>query len=456
MSFYFSYLSSLAFLPFLFFLQKNEKTNALKLAFFTFFPFVAFLYSGIFKSLYIYYGLNIFLAFILYIALVSYHFLYLYMPVLLYKKLKLNLLFLPFLFAVFEYFKSAVFYGLPLGNLNLLVYNLPIFIKSASYFGSYFVTLELIFVNVALYLIIKNRKTGYIILLFMSVFLFLPYSKTIDSVQKTISIVQGGIPQNEKWDERYLSRNLNIYIDATKDLKSDIAFWPESAYPYLFTEKNNSIVSFVRHKHFGLIAGVVRSVNNDYFNSVVFVTDKNIAYYNKQKLVPFAEFIPLRHIIGNVLTSNIDPGDFTEGKGNIIFYYKGLRIGAMVCYEEAFEGISREYKNMGANLLSVLTNDAWFDKTPTFYLLHRSSVFRAVENSIWLVRAANTGITEIISPTGAVYASLRENTEGTLTKSITINVTKPTFFDRFGYLFPYLLIVFISLLIFCRIYSLRR
>ena len=455
-SFYFSYFSFFSFLPFLFFLQKNSKDSALKLAFFTFFPFAAFLYLGVFKSLYIYYGLNLFLAFTIYIALVSYHFIYFYLPVLLHKKLKLNILFFPFLFAAFEYLKSVVLYGLPFGNLNLLVYDLPVFIKSASYFGSYFVTLELVFVNVAIYLIIKNRKTGYIVLLFVSVFLFLPYPKTDGSIQKTVSIVQGGIPQNEKWDKRYLSRNLNIYINASKDLKSDIVFWPESAYPYLFSEKSSSIVDFVRHRTFGLIAGVVRSVNKDYFNSAVFVTDKNIVYYNKQKLVPFAEFVPFRHIIGEVLPSSIDPGDFTKGRSNVVFSYRGLRVGAMICYEEAFDDISRRYKNMGANLLSVLTNDAWFDKTPTFYLLHRSAVFRAVENSIWLIRAANTGITEFISPTGVIYASLKNDIEGVLTRKITIYKTEPTFFDRFGYLFPYLLLIFVSLLIFYRIYSLRR
>ena len=449
LSFFFSYLSFIAFLPFLFYL---EKKSVFRVAFFSFFPFIAFLYSGIFKSLYLYYGLNIFLSLFLYLLLVFYHFLYLYMPVVLCKKFKFHLIFLPALFAVFEYLKSVLFYGLPLGNLNLLVWNIPGFIKSASYFGSYFITFEIILINIGIYLIIKKKKAAVLIAVFILLSLFLPYPKVTNSFKSSIAIVQGGIKQNEKWEDKYLKRNLNIYLNASKKINSDVVFWPESAYPYLFSEKRNKLSSFVKYEPFALITGVVRKHKNHFFNSVAFISRNGIKFYNKQILVPFAEFLPLRQILGRFLPKNMDPGDFTRGKHNVIFSYKSLRVGPMICYEEAFESISRLYKDDNANLLSVLTNDAWFSKTPTFYILGRNAVFRAVENSIWLVRAANNGISEIISPKGEIVYSLKPYKTGILNKTLRITQTKRTFFDKGGYLFPIILLIFVSLSIFYRIY----
>ncbi len=453
LSFYFSYLSFVAFVPFFFF---YEKKPAFELSFFTFFPFALFLYSGIFKSLYVYYGLNFFVALVLFFLIAFYHFIYLFMSVYAGKKLKLGVVFLPFLFVVFEYLKSVVFYGLPLGNMNLLVWNIPFFIKSASYFGAYFVSLEMLFVNVAVYLLLKRRALFVPVFVFLALCMFLPSQRPKSSFTKTISIVQGGIPQNEKWDDKYLNRNIAIYIKATRDLRSDIVFWPESAYPYVFEKNNNFLVGFARNYGIKLVSGVIREEKNRYYNSVVFIDNNKIDYYNKQILVPFAEFVPLRSVIGAFLPDSMDPGDFSRGKHNVIFKDGLLRIGPMICYEEAFGSISRRYKDKGANLLAVLTNDAWFAKTPTFYMLGRNAIFRAVENSIWLVRVANNGISEIISPNGDVVAKLKPYKKGVLTKKLRITITSVTVFDRYGYLFPVFLLAFVSLLIFYRICKLRK
>ena len=453
LSFYCSYVSFFAFLGFLFFYDKKP---ALKLTFFSFFPFAAFLYSGVFKSLFIYYGLNFFISLALFFILVCYHFFYIFLPVYINKKLKLGIIFLPFLFVAFEYLKSKLFYGLPLGNFSLLAWNIPLFIKSASYFGPYFVSLELILANVALYMLLKKDIKFILPLAFVALFLFIPINKPKYSFTKTISIVQGGIPQNEKWESKFLNRNLNIYINATKSLKSDTVFWPESAYPYIFEISNNPLIGFMKNKKFSLISGVVRKKKTNYFNSVVFIKGKKLQFYNKQILVPFAEFLPLRSITDKIIPKEMDPGDFSRGKRNVVFNDGKLKVGPMICYEEAFGSISRRYKNEGANLLAILTNDAWFSKTPTFYLLGRNAVFRAVENSIWVVRVANNGISEIISPNGSVIAKLKPYKKGVLTKKVKITVSGKTPFDRGGYLFPIVLIAFVSLSIFYRKYTIRK
>ncbi len=396
-----------------------------------------------------------FLAFTLYLLLVFYQFIYLYLPVYINKKLQLGIFFLPFLFTVFEYLKSVLFYGLPLGNFNILVWNIPVFIKSASYFSSYFVSFELILVNIAMYFVIKKNVKSLPILAFIILVLLIPYQKPYKYFLKTISIVQGGIPQNEKWESKFLSRNLNIYINATKTLKSDVVFWPESAYPYIFDKGNNLLSEFGKNKQ-SLVVGVVREVKNKYYNSVVFINREHINYYNKQMLVPFAEFMPFRAVMEKLLPQNMDPGDFSRGNKDVIFQDKNLKIGPMICYEESFSFISRHYKDKGANMLAVLTNDAWFSDTPTFYMLSRNAVFRAVENSIWLVRVANNGISEIISPKGDIIAQLPPYKECVLTKKLKLTDTRRTTFDKFGYVFPLILIVFVSLSILYKKYKHRR
>ncbi len=453
-SFYFSYFAFFAFLPFIFMLETQN--DSFQTAFFSFSFFFAFLYFGVFKSLYVYYNLNIIFSFLLYILLVFYHFLYIYLAVFIYKRLKFHLLFFPFILICFEYLKSSLLYGLPVGNFSILVYNIPWFTKSAAYFGSYFVGLSLIFVNTAVYMLIKKDKLSFAVLVIFLAVLLLPYSKITNSFSEHIAIAQGGIPQQEKWDRGYLERNLHIYLNESSVINKGVIFWPESAYPYLFEEDNNILSNFVEQKNIALVTGLVRKQDSSFLNSAALITKEGISYYNKQHLVPFAEFIPLRNIIGKFIPKNIDPGDFKSGSGNVILQYNKLKIAPMICYEEAFSDISRKYKLDKANLLAVLTNDAWFENTPTFYMLHRNSVFRAVESSMWLVRVANTGLSEIITPKGKIYADLPVGKRALLYKNVKITCTKPTFFDSYGYMFARFLLLFVSLLIFYRIYMLRK
>ena len=445
LSFYFPYFSFIMLL--IFFINLDKKP--VKSAFFTFLPYIFFIYSGVFLSMYRFYGLNFFIALLLYSILVFYHFLYLFMPVYLYKKIRFNILLLPFVFVTFEYLKDNFLFGLPLGDFSIFVYNIPFFIKDAAIFGQYFISLKLIFINLSFYLILKGEKIK-VALIFVAVLIcfIIPYEKPQSVLKnKTISVVQANIPQNEKWSNIYLSRNLKRYISMSKGLKSDVIIWPESSYPYLFSQdRDEEFIKFLKDSRFNIIFGAVRKENQAYFNSAVFFKKGKFEYYNKRNLVPFAEFIPLRTIISDIMPSSIDPGDFKKGETGRIFRLDDLKIAPLICYEENFMKLSRDYKDRGANILTVLTNDAWFDKSPTFYMFPRSDVFMAVENRIWVIRVANTGISEIVNPYGKIVSHIEPDTREVMTKTLNITVFKRTLFDRYGYLFPFL-VVFISLFI---------
>ena len=443
LAYYFSWLSFVALIPlFLFF----ENKQYIKPTVYAFLPFLIFIYIGIYKSTHTYYGLFFAISVILVLLLSLYHLSYLLLGSWLFKKSNLPLPFFAFFFVSSEFLKDKLLYGMPLGNLSILTYNLPFFIKDASIFGSLYIDFKIIIVNLVLYYIFKkNIKMAVILILPILLINLISYPRPIKQFKTSIDIVQGNIPQNQKWEEQYLERNLKRYLSLSNRLKADVMVWPESAYPYLFDPRTAvSIKNLIDNNTFALLFGALTKQKDNYYNSVVFYTKKHIDYYNKRKLVPFAEFIPLARPLG------LEEYNFSRGKKGKIFNYKNLKIAPLICYEENFAYLSRQYKLSGANLIAVFTNDAWFDKTPTFSLFPRSDIYRSVENHVWLVRSANTGISFIVSPKGEVFKSIKTDTTGVLKVNLNLTVYKPTFYDKFGWLFGYVVTGVSILLLFYR------
>ncbi len=335
---------------------------------------------------------------------------------------------------------------MPLGTIDILAYNIPSFIKDASFFGALFIDLKIILANVGLFYFIKRKfLDATTIMLPILLIAFIPQGKPNQSFKTSLAIVQANIPQNEKWKDSLLSENLKKYLKLSQGLKSKIVIWPESAYPYLFSKKTAvNIKQLLQNNNFSLIFGALTEKQEKYYNSVVFYSKSSFSIYNKRKLVPFAEFIPLAKPLG------LEAYNFARGNKGVIFKLDNLRMAPLICYEENFSELGREYKIEGANLLVVLTNDAWFDKTPTFYLFPRSDIYRALENRIWVVRAANTGLSFIVDPYGKIIKKLKPDTMDVLRANLAITVFPLTFFDKFGWLFGYLMVILAILLPFCK------
>ena len=115
------------------------------------------------------------------------------------------------------------------------------------------------------------------------------------------------------------------------------------------------------------------------------------------------------------------------------------KFAALICYEDIFPGLVREFCNQGADFLVNMTNDAWFGKTAAPYQHAEASVFRAVENRVNVVRATNTGLSCFISPEGRVLDSVKENGEEIFVtghKGVNLILRKErTFYTRFGDVF---------------------
>jgi apolipoprotein N-acyltransferase len=159
--------------------------------------------------------------------------------------------------------------------------------------------------------------------------------------------------------------------------------------------------------------------------------------YDKVHLVPYGEYVPLRQLFPFIGKLVAGIGDFRPGKGFDPLVSDGRRLGVLICYEGIFPEAARDYKRNRADLLVNITNDAWFGRTSAPYQHLSMTVFRAVENRLYLVRAANTGVSAVIDPTGVIL-SRTGLFERTVLKGEVKFIDEKTFYAAYGDLFVYL------------------
>jgi apolipoprotein N-acyltransferase len=140
-------------------------------------------------------------------------------------------------------------------------------------------------------------------------------------------------------------------------------------------------------------------------------------------------------------------GDFTAGLGPLPLKLGGYKAGVLICYEAIFPALSRGSVLAGAGLLVNITNDAWFGKTSAPYQHLEMTLLRAVENRVFLLRAANTGISAVIDPLGRVLKKTELFTEDVLVADVSINNEMKTFYTIYGDVFAYICLFFSGFLV---------
>ena len=187
------------------------------------------------------------------------------------------------------------------------------------------------------------------------------------------------------------------------------------------------------------------------YNSAVLVDERGrlAAQYDKIRLLPFGEYVPLpRWFPGAWLLTGL-VGDFTPGAKYPLMPLGAARGGVFICFESAFPAIARTFAREGADVLINISNDGYLGRTPVLRQHLANAVFRAVENQRPVVRVTNTGITALITPRGEVLDAT-DSFEPAVRTWVVRRAEGQTFYTRHGDLFVALCaVVGVLLLVLC-------
>ncbi len=390
-----------------------------------------------------------------------------------------RLFFLPATWVLLEYLRSYLFTGLPWVLVGLSQARNLTVIQIAEITGAWGVSFLVVLVNTALYLYWR-RFAGVKIIYLCACFLALSLgygfvklsvypAKHPDSIPLKVSVVQGNIPQESKWDARavtFIQDRYRQLSDAAAADKPQLIIWPESSVPGLWGRDEDQfiqVLSLAYKLDTYLLVGAVSYLDQNYFNSALLVGPGGhpAGIYHKLHLVPFGEYVPLKKVLPFLET--IAPiGDITPGKEHTIFNLQpaqhpaqldrpvraSAQFGVLICFEDLFPELSRKLVKEGAAFLVNITNDAWYKKSTAAYQHFTASVLRAVENRVYLARSANTGISAFIDPAGRILAAVADSggneifVPGISTQSIYLAKPKRTLYNRWGDFFILLCLLF--------------
>jgi apolipoprotein N-acyltransferase len=386
----------------------------------------------------------------------------------------LNLFFItPSIWVICEFLRSCLFTGFGWNQLGYSQFENLRLIQIADFSGVYGVSFLIVMVNAFLKeitvsfkeiisynkrIVISKAALGLIVILMIfTVYAYGDIKLNKRAPQETIrvSVIQGNIPQRQKWESFYRDMILQKYIRlsgmASLD-RPDIIVWPETSLPGYLEDYNlyKQVSDFVKDVNIPLLIGAPRldSYNENYYNSAILFSNegKVLNLYDKIHLVPFGEYVPFKSLFA-FLTDYYEIADFSKGDVYTIFSVEDVNFGVLICFEDVFASLVRTFVLRGADFMINITNDAWFydSAEPRQHL--SASVFRAVENRISFVRSANTGISGFIDPCGRLIGLVsKENkhicVEGVLTADVPIYGQKSLYL-RFGNVFVIICFVFL-------------
>ena len=322
-----------------------------------------------------------------------------------------------------------------------------------------------------------------------------------------ITLVQPGVPQTLIWNPNENTNRFQQLLELSEHAltnKTDLLIWPEAAVPEFNEASYAAITNLVRTHHLWLIFNaedyVWRSgagTNSDYdaFNAAFLFNPEGrcAAVYHKQKLVIFGEYIPLVRWLPFIKWFTPITGSFASGDRAVPFEMNihperrpparhesnadipgaGSETGApnrvktatLICYEDIFPQLAREYVQDDTDFLVNLTNDGWFGDGAAQWQQAAAAIFRAVENGVPLVRSTNNGLTCRVDANGRLREIFKDKTGseygvGSMTVVIPLRQPgekrSPTFYNQHGDWFGWLCVGVTGILFVVKISGQRR
>lgn len=256
------------------------------------------------------------------------------------------------------------------------------------------------------------------------------YNWTNEIRQLKVTVVQGNIPQERKWDPNFADDIIGRYRAATYlNLDSELVVWPEAATPYVYprgSQVHNEINERLKQNGVRLVYGGLRNEpNNGVLNSIYVAGEYSQikSVYDKNILVPFGEFMPFASMSKYLpsLFANIDMSVFITRSGDkpAVFTLNDFTIAPSICYEVVHGSyIAKLAKN--SNLLISISNDAWFGNSLGPHQHMHAARMRALENQQYLIRASNNGVTAIVDDRGSIIARIPQFKYDTLKHNVVL------------------------------------
>ncbi|MFH1698972.1 MAG: apolipoprotein N-acyltransferase [Candidatus Zixiibacteriota bacterium] len=390
------------------------------------------------------------------------------------KSKKVAFILLPFLWAGIEYFRTLLEIAFPWSNLSYTQSAYTAFIQICKYTGDAGITIILVIVNILLWQAWKYKKPLYVFIVGLLIGLPTIYGSIIlsqtgpsDEGPIKVVVLQGSLSIEEKWNPDNRDYNFFLYdslaVEAvinSSQSKPDLIVWPETAAPaYLLSEYRltRMVAQTARKVETPMLVGTLdyTRLENDSiktFNAAIhFNADgSHDEPYHKNKLVPFAETVPYSEYVPWLANLSLGWSDFEHGRELPIYESDFGGYGVLICYEVIFPELVNQYVRNGADFLVNITNDTWYGRSSGPYQHAGMAVFRAIENDIYIARAANSGFSYFVDNFGRIY-----NKSNLYKKTIVHGRLKPvkelTVFNKTGPLlgqFGLLLIGLLSIILF--------
>jgi apolipoprotein N-acyltransferase len=235
-----------------------------------------------------------------------------------------------------------------------------------------------------------------------------------------VGLIQGNIAQNDKWNPARAGMIVDRYVQLSQQAVqkgAQFLIWPESSTPFYFEDDIGG----------GLVRGLVRTLGvplllgsdemdpgdpgqrpKNYNSAFMLDTaGATAAVYRKMHLVPFGEYVPFQRMLFFVGPLVEAVSAFSAGTRVTMLPVEGHMVSTAICYEVTYPSLQREAVRQGSEMLTTITNDAWYGDSSAAYQHFEMATMRAIEQGRYLVRAANTGISGIVDPYGRVLIRTR-------------------------------------------------
>ena len=368
----------------------------------------------------------------------------------------------PFAWIVVEYVRAMILTGFPWNLVGYSQMDNLILVQIADFTGVYGISFVILLVNAALWELLRSlfgkEPIPWRVIAVAGALLVctIGYGHVMlnrfptterSSQEYRIGILQGNIAQDVKWASAARPYTFAIYKTLGRIAEKQgarLVVWPETSVPVLFggADPDWKKAGEISEKiGLPMLIGAPSTEGDAdrprYYNSAFLVEGTHIrSRYDKIHLVPFGEYMPLTWLLPLGPGIAAREADYSPGDTMTVMHVDGCPpFSVLICYEAIFPELAREAVRNGARMLVNITNDGWFARSAAPYQHLAMARMRSIENRVWLLRAANTGISAAVDPTGRVVTHLPLDKDGVIVVGVPSPAEGGSFYSRYGDIF---------------------